>query len=143
MRPERMSHTEKYKHITASKKFKIGDKVMWHDGTVSTIVAHCPLFERSWRLKKKGYTSCFEDNLTLVTPLPVPPKNRQIKEGTFKPIGEPEHPIPFSFQEIQTICKLKHYRMQGFEGAGNYSRLQDMLREKGFTEDQVKQCLHP
>lgn len=51
--------------------------------------------------------------------------------------------ITITPEEIITICKLKHYRMQGYEGAGNYGRLQRLLREKGMTEDQIKQCLHP
>ena len=51
--------------------------------------------------------------------------------------------FPFTFQEILTICKCKHYRMQGFEGAMNHGKLQILLNEKGFTEDQTKQCMYP
>lgn len=84
---------------------------------------------------KKGYTPRKENVKELKSP----------KSGT----GEGKISLPepnkfiFSFQEIQSICRFKHYRMQGYEGAGNYGRLQELLREKGFKEDQVKQCLHP
>jgi len=49
---------------------------------------------------------------------------------------------PFTTQDIITICKCKHYRI-GIEGLSNYSRLQELLKSKGMTEDQIKQCLHP
>ncbi len=49
---------------------------------------------------------------------------------------------PITVQDIITICKCKHYRT-GYEGVGNYSRLQDLLRSKDLSEDQIKQCLHP
>ena len=50
--------------------------------------------------------------------------------------------LTFTVQDIITVCKCKHYRV-GFEGMGNYSRLKNLLREKGLTEDEIKQCLHP
>lgn len=74
---------------------------------------------------------------------PIPPKNRQIKEGTFKPIGEPEHHLPISFQQLYRICKCKHYRHKGIDAVLHYNECQRILRELGLTEDQVKQCLHP
>ena len=54
--------------------------------------------------------------------------------------GEPY--IEFTTSDIITICKCKHYRV-GFEGLLNYSRLQELLKEKGLTDDQIKECLHP
>jgi hypothetical protein len=51
-------------------------------------------------------------------------------------------PITFTPQEIITICRYKHYRT-GYEGAGNYGRLQELLRTKGLSVDEIKQCLHP
>ena len=49
----------------------------------------------------------------------------------------------FTAQDIITICKLKHYRMSGVQGILHYDQLRRLLKEKGLTDDQIKQCLHP
>lgn len=51
--------------------------------------------------------------------------------------------IKITPQQIITICKCKHFRAFEMEGVLNYSKLQELLRELGLSEEQIKQCLHP